>query len=276
MAWLIRHYGFFLRVGGIILAFIALKLAADRLGLDFVTINSLATTFISGVFFTIGLILAGALSDYKEAEKIPGELATVLKAMHHDALILAEQSAGLDNGRDLARHTEELLLSINHNFRGNHWHKKALDPHVEAVNADLSHLLQHSAPAVLIGKIRDNVTAVERLSHRVDVITETSFIPIAYRVAEVAVGAVLFVFTFSRNEWGWGGLVVMSAIAFVMLSIVTLIKDMDNPFEYNKSTFADVDLSLLFKLEAYWRGLHEAAPAPPPAAPCAADAPKPV
>jgi hypothetical protein len=253
---LLRKYALFIRVGFIIAALVILELVVAWRGLAFITINSLTTTFLSGTFFIIGLILAGALSDYKEAEKIPAEFVTVLKSMHHDALILAEQSSSLESGRSLARHTEDLLVSINNNFRGNHWHKKALDPHIGEINADLSLLLQHSAPAVLVGKVRDNVTSVERLSNRVDVIIETSFIPTAYKVAEVAVAAVAFIFVFARNEWGAGGLVTMSAIVFLLASVVMLVKDMDNPFEYNKNTFADVDLSLLFRLEDYWHGLH--------------------
>jgi hypothetical protein len=34
---------------------------------------------------------------------------------------------------------------------------------------------------------------------------------------------------------------------------VQLIHDIDNPFEYGKNTVADVDTSVLFKLENFWK-----------------------
>lgn len=37
----------------------------------------------------------------------------------------------------------------------------------------------------------------------------------------------------------------------MLLSILALIKDMDNPFEVGKNSYADVDLSHLRKLEKY-------------------------
>jgi hypothetical protein len=43
-----------------------------------------------------------------------------------------------------------------------------------------------------------------------------------------------------------GGLLLFALITFVLT-------DIDNPFEYNKNTVADVDVSVLFKLESFWK-----------------------
>ena len=52
---------------------------------------------------------------------------------------------------------------------------------------------------------------------------------------------------------GFGGLLLFALIAFVLTAIVQLIHDIDNPFEYGKNTVADVDTSVLFKLEKFWK-----------------------
>jgi hypothetical protein len=49
-------------------------------------------------------------------------------------------------------------------------------------------------------------------------------------------------------------LLLLSSIAFLLIGIILLIKDMDNPFEFEKGTHADVDLSILFELELYLEG----------------------
>ena len=38
-------------------------------------------------------------------------------------------------------------------------------------------------------------------------------------------------------------------ISLILISLILLIKDMDDPFEVGKKTYADIDLSLMYKLE---------------------------
>jgi hypothetical protein len=64
---------------------------------------------------------------------------------------------------------------------------------------------------------------------------------------------VLLIFIFAKNEWGFSGLALFALIAFVLAAIVQLIHDIDNPFEYGKNTVADVDTSVLFRLEDHWK-----------------------
>jgi hypothetical protein len=44
-------------------------------------------------------------------------------------------------------------------------------------------------------------------------------------------------------------LLLFGSVSFVLISLLMLIKDMDNPFEFGKKTSADVDLTILFDLE---------------------------
>jgi hypothetical protein len=46
---------------------------------------------------------------------------------------------------------------------------------------------------------------------------------------------------------------LFALVTFVLTAIVQLIHDIDNPFEYNRNTVADVDTSVLFKLEHFWK-----------------------
>jgi len=149
-------------------------------------------------------------------------------------------------------HVEELLSSINSNFRNNQWHKHEVDKIINDINADVATLWQQGAPTGVLMKIRDNLTGIDRLSHRVDYIAKTSFLPAAYFVVEIGVFLVLLIFVFAKNEWGLGGILLFAAIGFVLLSLIQLIRDIDNPFEVGKNTCADVDLSVLFKLESLW------------------------
>ena len=241
-------------IAGIIgLIVLLLKLVADRFGLSVVAINTLTGTFFGGVFFTISIVFTGAMTDFKEAEKIPGEMAVLLKAMHTDAMLIPTKEGDADVAKDIIGHIENLLSTITANIRANHWHKSQLDEEINKINNDIVDLWAKGASPSPLMKLRDNLTNIDRLSHRLDYIAYTKGISGAYVICDFSLVAVLIIFVFAKNEWGIGGLLLFALIAFVLTAIVQLIHDIDNPFEYGKNSVADVDTSVLFKLENFWK-----------------------
>jgi hypothetical protein len=85
----------------------------------------------------------------------------------------------------------------------------------------------------------------------VKTIAETSFIPAAYAIAEISVVGVILILFFVKLDPSYEAIVIFTIITALLISILLLIKDMDNPFEYGKKTFADVDLSPVLELEQY-------------------------
>lgn len=247
----ILRYKLFFQAGIIGITVLLLMLIAAHYKLNVITINTLTGTFFGGVFFTISIIFTGAMTDFKEAEKIPGEMAVLLKAMHADAMLISTQGAECAQEKDIICHIEGLLTNINDNIRNNHWHKSQLDEEINKINKDIVDLWAKGASPAPLMKLRDNLTNLDRLSHRLDYIAYTSGISGAYVICDFSLAAVLIIFVFAKNDWGYGGLLLFALIAFVLASIVQLIHDIDNPFEYGKNTVADVDTSVLFKLESF-------------------------
>lgn len=254
MIVLFQKYRLFYKAGAIVGVLFLAKIVVDHFGWSVISINTLTSAFFAGVFFVLGIIMAGVVADFKEAEKVPGELAVLLKAMRNEASLIPENPTQFDSYKNrILDHNSELLSAINSNFRANHWKKSRIDDILNQINSDISVLWTQGAPTGLLLKLRDYLTSIDRISHRIDYIEETSFLPAAYKVVESAVAAVLLIFVFAKNEWGVGGLMLFGAIGFVLLSLVLLIKDIDNPFEVGKNSCADVDLSVLFKLERAWQ-----------------------
>lgn len=249
----IWRYRLFYQAAIVGIVVLLLMLVAAHFKLDVITINTLTGTFFGGVFFTISIIFSGAMADFKEAEKIPGELAVLLKAMHTDALLIAPQGTECTEEKDIVCHIEGLLSTINANLRGNYWHKSQLDEEINKINKDILDLWAKGTSPSPLMKLRDNLTNIDRLSHRIDYMAYTVDIPGAYMICDLSLITVLVIFVFAQNEWGFGGLLLFALIAFVLTAIVQLIHNIDNPFEYDKNTVADVDMSVLFKLENFWK-----------------------
>jgi hypothetical protein len=247
MMW--KKWGIVLKALGICAILLVLRLVVDALNLDVITVNTVISAFVGGAIFTIAIIFSGTLIDYKESEKIPGELASAIRNLYHDSRVVQVEDQTLV--RDLQKHTKALLHVINANFRSNAWRQKEITPAMDAVNDDICRLARANAPPQFIVKLRTEVSTIDRLSNRIEVIMETSFIPAAYAISELATAASIFVLLFIRLETFFEGIVVFLVFAAVLISLNLLIRDMDNPFEVGDDSHADVDMDLLWKLETY-------------------------
>src|SRR5512137_1772549 len=69
-------------------AVIILKFVVHYLGAEFLSLSSLFTALISANIFLIGFLISGVLVDYKESEKIPGEIATSISAITDECEII--------------------------------------------------------------------------------------------------------------------------------------------------------------------------------------------
>ena len=59
----------------------------DHYGFDILPINTIVGAFISGAIFTIAIIFTGTFTDFKESEKVGGDLAAALKALYNDSCV---------------------------------------------------------------------------------------------------------------------------------------------------------------------------------------------
>jgi hypothetical protein len=242
----------FLKVIFITVLVLLIKAVVDYFGLAVLSVNSLTTAFFGGVFFIMGILFAGTLTDYKEAEKIPSDLVVSLRTLYNDIRTI-NQTHNKSIISKLKSHIKELLYTITSNFRSNDWKLINMDKAFSSINDDIALLAKKGSALAFLIKLRSELTAIDRLSHRIYAISKITFIPAVYTIAQVAIGAVLFLLVLTKNEWSYGGYGVIGVISLVLISIFLLIKDMDNPFEYKKGTYADVDLNVIFELEKSWR-----------------------
>lgn len=228
---------------------VVIRLVIDLLNYDVLTLTTLVTAFIGGAIFTVAIIFTGTLTDYKESEKIPNEIAVVLLALHQDSKLFRPLDSPLSVR--LREHIHLLSTTIVDNFRTNTYDNEKVRAGIARINDDLYCLVDQNAPPQFIAKIRAGLGDVDRLTSRVKTIAETSFIPAAYAIAEISVAGVILVLFFVNLDSVYEAAVLFSIITGLLISILLLIRDMDNPFEYGQKTFADVDLSPLLELERY-------------------------
>ena len=99
------------RVIPIVIIIILLKLLSHQMNWEFLTLNSLFGAIISANVFLVGFLISGVLVDYKEAEKLPGELACSLEVMTDECYITYKNKKN-EVAKDLLRHVHNLTGNI--------------------------------------------------------------------------------------------------------------------------------------------------------------------
>jgi hypothetical protein len=237
-------YGLIARVLIIVLPLVALKAVFHFVGLEVIAVGPVITALVAGVFFVIAIILSGVLADFKESEKVPGELVASIEALYKDTILVgtAEDAAGM------LGHVQDLIHTITLNFkRKGIWKLTEVNSKIDLIDEDIRSFAVKGAPMALIVKLRNELGNIKRISNRVEIIKEVPFLPAGQAIAECATGSALLVMLLLKLDPLYEGLLLIGVIALILTSVVLLIKDMDNPFE----GYATVELSQLYKLDNY-------------------------
>jgi hypothetical protein len=247
MGSFMTKWGLIIKAFGITITLLIIRMLFDYLNFDILSVTNLVSAFIGGAIFTIAIIFAGTLTDFKESEKIPGEIVTSIRTLYSDLDLVRVKDRTLIAG--IKENIAALMRCINKNFRDNTWDLDAMDKAIDAVTTDISTLVDEGVPPNYIIKLKGEVTAIDRLSHRIKTIAETSFIPAAYAIAELAAVGVIILLFFVKLDPYYEGLALFTVLSMLLVALLLLIKDMDNPFEVGKKTYADIDMFLLWDLE---------------------------
>jgi cytochrome c oxidase subunit IV len=248
----VNKYWVILKAFGIVAILLVIKLVIDRFVLDVIVPSPIITALVAGVIFTMAAIFTGVLADYKESERIPGELAATIRNLYKDIKVATVTHQDLT--ADMQDHIRQLLKIMNANFRRNEWIRREINPAIDKIDEDIEHLAADGIAPAFITKIRGEMSVLEKLSYRIDTIMETNFLPSAYIIATIANAAVIVTLLFTKMDPYYEALALFSSVTFVLVSVLLLIRDMDNPFTIGRKTSAQVDLAILFRLE---KQLHE-------------------
>lgn len=215
----------------------------DAYGYDVISTSPVITGFIGGVIFTIALILTGTLTDFKESEKIPGDLVASMRALILDTEVVppeAEETAG-----KMRAEVCTLAKTCSQELCQGRWDLKTVSEGITRVTLLIADLARkNTAPPVLV-KMRSELTTIDRIACRIETIRETSFIPAAYAVAEISAACAILVLLLVHLDPWYEGVVLFPMVSWMIIALLLLIRDMDNPFTACPHSYAKIDLALL-------------------------------
>ena len=219
-----------------------LKFAAHKFGFELMELNALFTSLVAGTIFLIGFLISGVLTDYKESEKVPSELASSLKTLFDDAFTVYK-SKNSQAALSLMNFEKQFITDLTAWF-----YKKERTSSILKKIGDLNDFFiemekEGIQPAYII-KMKNEQVNIRKMLLRIDTIRDTEFVGSAYTIVEtmgflIAVGLVII-----KIEPFYASVFFTMAVTFLILYMFYLIKDLDNPFDYSVNGESGTEISL--------------------------------
>ena len=248
-----KKWSLTIKIMPVVASIIILKYAIYKLHLDFLASNPLLPSLVAAAVFLMGFLISGVLSDYKESEKLPGELSASLETIADEAeIIYRNKKAAV--ARDFLMHLHEFAgLLVTWLYKEEH--TAAILSKLRDFN-DFYLKFEPLTQANFIVRLKQEQHNLRRAVIRIHAIRETSFIPSGYAIAEGIAVLLLIALLFTKLDPFYESMFFVTPITYLFVYMLALIGDLDNPFEFNTKgeTSGEVSLKELRDVE---QRLHE-------------------
>jgi hypothetical protein len=239
---IIQKWSIALRIIPILLIVAVMKYLSHIFGLEVMELNALFTSLVAGTIFLIGFLISGVLSDYKESEKIPSELACSLRNLLDDTLTIYK-------GKD--SDTAKLFVGFQNDLRSaiKDWfykkeRTKAVLNRISQMNDFFIEFEREGIQANYIIKMKNEQNIIRRIILRIDTIRDTEFVGSAYAIVEAMGFLTSFGLIIINIEPFYASLFLTLLITFLISYMFLLIKDLDNPFDFSIRGETGTEISL--------------------------------
>ena len=186
------------------------------------------------------------MADFKESEKLPGEIASNLEAIE-DHMLLAIRTYKSSEGKELNKDKLylsllELTNSVLNWFKSCDKDSKTIYTAIRKINEIAYYLFKVGAEKDAAKGIQDNINQLRKNVTRAYYIARTDFLAPAYILLLSIVSCVITLLLMCKFKTPMAGYMVTGLVSFIFIYLVQLIKGLDDPFDYGLD---DVNVDLL-------------------------------
>jgi hypothetical protein len=209
----------------------------------------------------MGLVVAGTLSDYRDAERAPTDLAAGLYAILREA-----ESFEKVWGKPDLRALRERLIAVVTTLRSdiNAGNTRDCQAAVEEVGESLLELEESDVPANYVVRLRSEQAGLRKSLLRVYHIQRESFLPSAKAMITTIVAVILALLLVTKLGGLAESLITLGFLSFFFLYLLRLLNTIDTPFKVGQErTDDDVSLFLLTEFMVHAQAAGTTATVPP-------------
>jgi len=235
-------------VAQLVLIVCIIKAAVHYFGLEKFEVNQLFSAMVASTVFLMGFLLSGVLTDFKESEKIPGEISTSLESLYLEIVAIRVYNSQAETAKYLEKLVEFGDCIVN-------WFYERAPESTLYGNYAETHLMIAEASAqikgdasTLRGRLMADMALILQRVNRVQVIRDTDFVPLVYWMAYIAAALLVAGLVLAKSENLSASIFFLAVISFLVMLLLRLIDDIDNPFGFSDQDSAeDVSIQILIK-----------------------------
>jgi predicted membrane chloride channel (bestrophin family) len=224
-----KKWHIFIKLIPFLVVIVIIKLIIHKYGFEIISLNALFTSIVAATTFLIGFLITGVISDYKESERIPGEMASSLESLYDEAHIIVMNKKSKD-AEDFIKYHISFIDSLNSWFYKKEKTKLLLEK-LSDMNEYFAKL-ESVAQATFINRMKQEQSNIRKFIIRIHTIRETSFVQSAYAIVEALAFFLVIGLILLKLEPFYEAMFFVTIVSFLVLYMIFLIRDLDNPFDY--------------------------------------------
>lgn len=210
-----------------------------------IEMTTLASSIIGGGVFVLGLVIAGNLTDYREAERAPTDMANSLYAILREAEQM-HRAWRLPNLGHLRQRLVEIVSALRRDIDSGV--SRDCQDAIEDLSESFFELENSDVPANYIVRLRSEQAALRKTVLRIYRIQREEFLPSAYVMIVSFVIMILAMLMFAKFKSPAETLVTLALVSFFFLYLLRLLNVISTPFKVGQERSEDdVSLFLLYE-----------------------------
>jgi hypothetical protein len=236
------RWGILLKILPLTVLFGLAKWAIHLLQWEIWEFDSLIAALFAAATFVIAFILSTTLNDYRASQDMVNQITSAIESMQDTALFVAANHPEYDP-KPLTKSLTQVLRSVLD------WLKQ--NQSGEIVKLALNQLnpqfadLEKFTSGPIISRIQGEQAKLRLIVARIQLIRDTEVLASAYVLLDLFLVGAIAALLLTGGDQLSKILVVSSFLFTAFVYLVALIRDLDNPFQYDGQSSVDVDLAPL-------------------------------
>ena len=243
MRELLGSYRVAVETTAIVVILVGVRALLWAVGVTGMSTTPLISSVISGGIFVMGLVLAGTLVDYRDAERAPTDLAASLYALLRETEAINRVWGKPDMAAARAR-----MIAVVTSLRADitSGNTRECQAAIEDLSPTLEELENSDVPANYIVRLRSEQAALRKAALRVYHIQREEFLPSAKAMITSVVAIIMLILLLTDVGGLVESLVTVGFLGFFFVYLLRLLNVIDKPFKAGRErTDDDVSLFLL-------------------------------
>jgi hypothetical protein len=211
-----------------------------ELGVEGMSPTAISAGIITGGVFVVGLVVAGTLGDYRDAERAPTDIAAGLYSILREGESMHAVWKVPDLA-DLRLRCIAVVTSLRADIDAGD--TRTCQAAVEDLSETFLALDESDVPANYIVRLRSEQAGLRKSLLRVYHLQREEFLPSAYAMIIGFVGLIIALLMFTNFDGLVESLVVLGFLSFFFISLLRLLSVISTPFKVGRERSED-DVSL--------------------------------